>query len=159
LKIKIGIGYDLHKLVEGKKLCLGGIEIPFSKSLLGHSDGDCLVHAMVDAVLGASGNGDIGTLFPDTDPKYKDISSRILLKDVIEKVRKQGYQIMNIDSIILAERPKMEPHIPAMKKTLCPILEVDSDNLGIKAKTHEGIGEIGQGKAISAWAAVVLQKS
>ncbi|HZX11063.1 MAG TPA: 2-C-methyl-D-erythritol 2,4-cyclodiphosphate synthase [Acidobacteriota bacterium] len=159
MKIKIGIGYDIHKLVKGEKLYLGGIHIPFSKGLLGHSDGDSLIHALADALLGALGKGDIGTFFPDTDPKYKNISSRIILQDVMEKVRSQGYEISNIDSIIIAEKPKMEPHIPEMKKILCPILGIHSDGLGIKAKTKEGFGEIGRGTAIAAWAAVILKRS
>lgn len=159
MKIKIGIGYDIHKLVKGEKLYLGGIHIPFSKGLLGHSDGDSLIHALADALLGALGKGDIGTFFPDTDPKYKNISSRIILQDVMEKVRSQGYEILNIDSIIIAEKPKMKPHIPKMKKILCPILGIHSDGLGIKAKTNEGFGEIGRETAIAAWAAVILKRS
>lgn len=159
MKLKIGIGYDIHKLVRGERLYLGGVNIPFSKGLLGHSDGDCLIHALADACLGALGKGDIGTFFPDTDSKYKNISSLIILESVMEKVRIQDYKILNIDSIIMAEEPKMEPYIPQMKKILCPILEIDSDDLGIKAKTNEGIGEIGIGNAIAAWAAVVLKKS
>ncbi|MFW6139979.1 MAG: 2-C-methyl-D-erythritol 2,4-cyclodiphosphate synthase [Acidobacteriota bacterium] len=158
MKIKIGVGYDIHRLVKGEKLWLGGIHIPFSKGLLGHSDGDCLIHALSDAFLGALGKGDLGTFFPDTDPKYKDISSRIILKNVMEKIRIQGYKILNVDSIIIAEEPRMEPHIPEMKKVLCPILGVHSDDLGIKAKTHERMGEIGKGKAMAAWAAAVLKK-
>lgn len=159
MKIKIGIGYDIHRLVKGKKLYLGGIHIPFSKGLLGHSDGDCLIHALADALLGALGKRDIGTFFPDTDPEYKNISSRVILQDVMEKARKQDYEISNIDSIIIAEEPKMEPHIPEIKKMLCPILGIKPDDLGIKAKTHEGLGDLGEGKAISAWAAVILKKS
>jgi 2-C-methyl-D-erythritol 2,4-cyclodiphosphate synthase len=159
LKIKIGIGYDIHRLVRGEKLFLGGVHIPCSKGLLGHSDGDCLIHALADAILGALGKADIGAFFPDTDPKYKNISSRIILEDVVKKVRIQGYEISNIDSFIVAEEPKMEPHIPEMKKVLCPILGVNPDDLGIKAKTNEGLGDIGRGEAIAAWSAVILKRS
>lgn len=159
MKIRIGMGYDIHRLVKGEKLFLGGIHIPFSKGLLGHSDGDCLIHALADALLGALGKGDIGTFFPDTDPKYKNISSRIILQDIMERVKGEDYEISNIDSIIIAEKPKMEPHIPEMKEALCPILRISPDDLGIKAKTHEGLGDLGEGKAISAWAAVILKRS
>jgi 2-C-methyl-D-erythritol 2,4-cyclodiphosphate synthase len=158
LKIKVGIGYDIHRLVEGEKLYLGGIKIPFPKGLLGHSDGDCLIHAIVDAVLGAAGKGDIGTFFPDTDPEHKNISSRKILKGVIGMMKTQGWEIANIDSIIIAEAPKMGPYIPEMKKALCPILELSEEDLGIKAKTNEGIGELGRGNAIAAWAAAFLKK-
>ena len=158
MKIKIGIGYDIHRLVQGEKLYLGGIKIPFPKGLLGHSDGDCLIHAIVDAVLGAAGKGDIGMFFPDTDPEYKNISSRKILKDVIGMMKTQGWEIANIDSIIIAEAPKMGPYIPEMKKALCPILELSEEDLGIKAKTNEGIGELGRGNAIAAWAAAFLKK-
>lgn len=158
MRIKIGIGYDIHKLVKGKKLILGGVHIPFPKGLLGHSDGDCFIHAVVDAVLGASGKGDIGMFFPDTDPKYKNISSQIILRDVMERVKTQGYKVSNVDSFIIVEKPKIGPHVPKMKKTLCPILQIAEDDLGIKAKTNEGLGEIGKGNAIAAWAAVVLEK-
>ncbi len=159
MKIKIGIGYDIHRLIEGRELYLGGVKIPFPKGLLGHSDGDGLIHAIVDAILGALGKGDIGTFFPDIDPKYKNISSRVILRDVIGMMKNQEWEIVNIDTIIIAEKPKMEPHIPEMKKILCPILEIHSNDLGIKAKTNEGIGEIGSGEAIAAWAAVVLNKA
>ena len=158
MKIKIGIGYDLHRLVQGVKLYLGGIKIPFPKGLLGHSDGDCLIHAIVDAVLGAAGKGDIGMFFPDTDPEYKNISSRKILKDVMGMMKTQGWKIVNIDSIIIAEAPRMGPYIPEMKKILCPVLELSEEDLGIKAKTNEGTGELGRGNAIAAWAAAFLKK-
>lgn len=159
MNIKIGIGYDIHRLVEGEKLYLGGVKIPFPKGLLGHSDGDCLIHAVVDAILGAEGKGDIGTFFPDTDSKYKNISSRKILEDVIGMMKNQGWGIVNIDSIIIAEAPRMGPYIPEMKKILCPILGLEAENLGIKAKTNEGIGELGRGNAIAAWASAFLKKS
>jgi len=158
LKNKVGIGYDIHRLVEGEELYLGGVKIPFQKGLLGHSDGDCLIHAIVDSVLGAAGKGDIGTIFPDTDPEYKNISSRKILEDVMEMMKTQGWKIVNIDSIIIAEAPRMRPYIPEMKKILCPVLELSEEGLGIKAKTNEGIGELGRGNAIAAWAAAFLKK-
>lgn len=158
MKIKIGIGYDVHKLVKGKSLNLGGIEIPFSKRLLGHSDGDCLIHAIADAVLGAEGRSDIGQLFPDTDPEYKNISSRIILKEVVDRITERGFEILSIDTIIIAEKPKISSYIPEMKNKLCSLLKLDLEDLGIKAKTNEGIGEIGSGRAIAAWAAAVLMK-
>ena len=158
MKNKVGIGYDIHRLVEGEELYLGGVKIPFPKGLLGHSDGDCLIHAIVDSVLGAAGKGDIGTIFPDTDPEYKNISSRKILADVMEMMKTQGWKIVNIDSIIIAEAPRMRPFIPEMKKILCPVLELSEEGLGIKAKTNEGIGELGRGNAIAAWAAAFLKK-
>ncbi|MBD3414743.1 MAG: 2-C-methyl-D-erythritol 2,4-cyclodiphosphate synthase [Candidatus Aminicenantes bacterium] len=158
MKIKVGIGYDIHKLVEGNELCLGGIKIPFSKKLSGHSDGDCLIHAIIDALLGAEGKSDIGRLFPDSDPQYKNISSRILLKKVAQRIRNHGYEVVNIDSILIAEKPKMNPYFPEMKKALCSVLNTKAADLGLKAKSNEGLGEIGRGEAIAAWASAVLKR-
>jgi len=158
LKIKTGLGFDIHRLVEGRKLFLGGVEIPFSKGLLGHSDGDCLVHAIADALLGAMGKKDIGQLFPDTDPKYKDIRSTSILKEIVSMLEKQGLEIGNIDSVIIAEEPKLASYIPHMKRALCLILHIKEEELGIKAKTNEGIGKIGQGEAIASWASVLLKQ-
>ncbi|MEA2005644.1 MAG: 2-C-methyl-D-erythritol 2,4-cyclodiphosphate synthase [Acidobacteriota bacterium] len=156
--MKTGLGFDIHKLVEGRKLFLGGVEIPFSKGLLGHSDGDCLVHAIADALLGAMGKKDIGQLFPDTDPRYKDIRSTSILKEIVSMLEKQGLEIGNIDSVIIAEEPKLTSYIPHMKIALCLILHIKEEELGIKAKTNEGIGEIGQGEAIASWASVLLKQ-
>ncbi|MFQ6083591.1 MAG: 2-C-methyl-D-erythritol 2,4-cyclodiphosphate synthase [Candidatus Aminicenantia bacterium] len=156
MKIKIGLGYDLHRLEKNRGLFLGGIEIPFRKGLVGHSDGDVLLHAIIDALLGAIGERDIGQLFPDTDPQYKNIRSTEFLKQVMKIVRKKRMKIQNIDSVVIAQEPKIAPHIPRMKEILCPILEIKPDFLGIKAKTNEGVGEIGQGKAISSYAVVLL---
>ena len=134
---KIGLGYDIHKLVENRDLIIGGVKITHEKGLLGHSDADVLVHAIIDALLGAAGLADIGTLFPDTDPKYKDADSIVLLKNVFELVKKKGYKINNIDSNIIAQAPKMMPYIPKMKEILAKVLDLDIENLSIKAKTKE----------------------
>jgi len=158
LRIKAGLGYDLHKLMEGRELYLGGIKIPFSKGLLGHSDGDCLIHAIIDALLGALGEKDIGQFFPDTDPQYKNIRSIELLKKVAPLIYDKKAEILNVDSVIIAEEPSLAAFIPQMKETLCPILRIKEEDMGIKAKTHEGLSAIGKGDAISAWAVVLIQK-
>jgi 2-C-methyl-D-erythritol 2,4-cyclodiphosphate synthase len=158
LKIKAGLGYDIHRLEEGRKLFLGGVEIDFPKGLKGHSDGDCLIHALIDALLGAAGEKDIGQIFPDTDPRYNDIQSTALLKKVVGMINEKDMEILSIDSIIIAEKPKLAPYIHQMKEVLCPILGVGRDDLGIKAKTNEGLGEIGQGVAIASWAQVLIKK-
>ena len=158
MKIKTGLGYDIHKLEERRKLFLGGIEIPYRKGLLGHSDGDCLIHAIIDALLGAMGDKDIGQIFPDTDPKYKDIRSTELLNRIVSQLDGKNAEILNIDSIILAEEPHLSSYIPRMKEILCPILQIEQEDLGIKAKTNEGLGVIGQGEAIAAWAQVLIKQ-
>ena len=157
MKIKIGLGYDIHRLQEGRKLFLGGIEIHFPRGLSGHSDGDCLIHAIIDALLGALGDQDIGQLFPDSDPRYKDIRSTELLEHVIERCKTSGWQILHIDSVIIAERPKISRYIGQMKEALCPLLKIDHKDLGIKAKTNEGMGLIGEGEAIAAFAQALIQ--
>jgi 2-C-methyl-D-erythritol 2,4-cyclodiphosphate synthase len=159
LKIRAGFGYDIHRLVEGRKLFLGGVEVPSSRGLIGHSDGDCLIHAIIDALLGAVGEKDIGQLFPDREPEYKDIRSTELLKEVVSRLRKKKTEIINIDSIIVAEEPKLAPYISRMKEVLCPILEIEGDDLGIKAKTNEGLGEIGRIEAIASFAQVLVKKA
>lgn len=155
---KIGIGYDIHKLIEGRDLIIGGVKITHEKGLLGHSDADVLIHAVIDAMLGALALDDIGTLFPDTDPKYKDIDSTVLLKHVYELIKSKGYKISNLDSNIIAQEPKMMPYIPKMKESLCKILEVSPENLSIKAKTKEKLDAVGQKLAIEANAVVLLEK-
>lgn len=155
---RIGIGYDIHKLIEGRDLIIGGIKITHEKGLLGHSDADVLIHAIIDAMLGALALDDIGTLFPDTDPKYKDIDSTVLLKHVYELVQSKGYSIVNIDSNIIAQAPKMMPYIPKMKAVLSKVLKIDLDNLSIKAKTKEKLDAVGQNLAIEANAVVLLEK-
>ena len=156
---RIGIGYDIHKLVEGRDLILGGVKITHEKGLLGHSDADVLIHAIIDALLGALALDEIGTLFPDTDPKYKDIDSTILLKHVYELIQSKGYKIVNIDSNIIAQAPKMMPYIPKMKEVLCKILNTNPDDFSIKAKTKEKLDAVGQKLAIESNAVVLLEKS
>jgi len=158
LKYKIGIGYDIHRLVRRRALVLGGVDVPFAKGLLGHSDGDCLIHAVIDGLLGAMGQGDIGRLFPDTDPKYKDIRSTELLKNVAARLKKMRLSIVNIDAVIIAEKPKLRPYIDDMKSALAATLKIDAGDIGLKAKTNEGLGDIGRGRAIASWASVLLKK-
>lgn len=153
---RIGIGYDIHKLIEGRDLIIGGIKITHEKGLLGHSDADVLIHAIIDGMLGALALDDIGTLFPDTDPKYKDIDSTLLLKNVYKLVQDKGYKIVNIDSNIIAQAPKMMPYIPKMKEVLCEILDMPLSDLSIKAKTKEKMDAVGQKLAIEANAVVLL---
>lgn len=158
MQIKAGLGFDIHRLEKGRKLILGGTEIPFAQGLTGHSDGDCLIHAIIDGLLGAMGEKDIGQMFPDTEARFKDIQSTKLLEEVMSTLREKKLKILNIDSIIIAEEPKLAPHISRMKDILCPLLYVQREDLGIKAKTHEGIGLIGRGEAIAAWAQVLVKK-
>ena len=155
---KIGLGYDIHRLVEDRDLIIGGVKIPYEKGLLGHSDADVLIHAIIDALLGAANLADIGTLFPDTDPKYKDANSVILLKNVIELVKEKGYNINNIDSNIIAQAPKMMPYIPEMKATLAKAMDIDIESISIKAKTKEKLDSVGEKLAIETNAVVLLEK-
>lgn len=155
---RIGTGYDLHQLVEGRDLIIGGIKIPHSKGLLGHSDADVLIHAIIDAMLGAAALPDIGTLFPDDKEEFKGISSVILLERVYESILKTGYKINNIDSNIIAQEPKMMPHIPEMKKVLAKTLNINIDSISIKAKTNEKMDAVGELRAIEANAVVMLAK-
>lgn len=155
---RTGIGYDIHKLTTGRDLIIGGVKITHEKGLLGHSDADVLIHAIIDAMLGALALADIGTLFPDTDPKYKNIDSTILLKHVYELIRKKGYEIENLDSNIIAQQPKMMPYIPKMKEVLCGILGLDLTKLSIKAKSKEKLDAVGQELAIESNAVVLLKK-
>lgn len=154
---RIGIGYDIHKLIEGRDLIIGGVKITHEKGLLGHSDADVLIHALIDAMLGALALDDIGTLFPDTNHKYKDIDSTVLLKQVYKLIRDKGYYIVNIDSNIIAQAPKMMPYIPKMKEVLCKILDIAPENLSIKAKTKEKMDAVGQKLAIESNAVVLLE--
>ena len=155
---KIGQGFDLHRLVEGRKLILGGVEIPYEKGLLGHSDADALIHAIIDSMLGALALGDIGTHFPDNDPEYKNIDSKKLLKKTYSLIKENGYKINNIDSTIMAQEPKMKPYIPQMQEKLSQILEIDKNLISIKAKTMEEQDSVGEKKAISALSTVLLIK-
>jgi 2-C-methyl-D-erythritol 2,4-cyclodiphosphate synthase len=156
LKIKIGLGYDIHLLSKGRALYLGGVKIPHHSGLAGHSDGDCLIHALIDALLGALGEGDIGRLFPDTDPKWKDIRSVALLRRIIPRLKRKKAEILNIDLVVVAEEPKLAPHAGMIKKTLGSILDIPEDDIGIKAKTNEGLGLVGRGRAIACWAVVLV---
>ena len=153
---RTGIGYDIHRLEEGRRLILGGVEVPHPRGLAGHSDGDVLIHAVIDALLGAMGERDIGQCFPDTNPVYKNIQSTELLVSIAIQLKQRDLEVVNIDSIIIAEEPKLNPYIPSMKNILCPILGVSLKDLGIKAKTQEGLGDIGEGRAIAAWATAML---
>ena len=156
--MRIGIGYDVHKLVAGRKLVLGGVVIPFEKGLLGHSDADVLVHAVCDALLGAAGLGDIGRHFPDTDHKYKDISSLILLAETNTMIRNKGFTIRNIDTIIFAEAPKINPFHKQMQENLAHTVEVDPGCINIKATTTESLGAIGKGEGIAAMSVALLEE-
>lgn len=156
VKIKVGLGYDHHRLVQGRALVIGGIKIPFGLGALAHSDGDVLVHALIDALLGAKGEGDIGQRFPDSDPAYKDISSLELLRGVMNEIKESGLSVVNADAVIVLERPKLASFISGMKTNLCPILGIKPDQLGIKAKTGEGGGQTGQNLTIACWAVVLL---
>lgn len=156
---RIGIGYDIHKLVEGRELVIGGVKITHEKGLLGHSDADVLIHAVIDAMLGALALDDIGTIFPDTDKNFKDIDSTILLKKVFGFIKEKGYHIVNIDSNIIAQEPKMMPYIPKMKSAISNILETKPQNISIKAKTKENLDAVGKKLAIEANAVVLLEKN
>ena len=155
---RIGLGYDIHRLVEGRDLIIGGVRITHEKGLLGHSDADVLVHAIIDALLGALALDDIGTLFPDTDPKYKDADSMVLLHHVYKKIQQEGYKINNIDSNIIAQSPKMMPYIPKMKEALASLLQIKPSDISIKAKTKEKLDAVGESKAIEANAVVMLER-
>ncbi len=152
-----GIGYDLHRLVTGRKLILGGIEVPFEKGAAGHSDGDVLSHALCDALLGAAGLGDIGTHFPDTDPKWKGASSLIFLEHTRKLLDARGLRIAHIDAIVIAEKPKLNPHFPAMRAALAKGLGIEPRQINLKAKTSEGLGAIGHGEAIAAQVIATLE--
>jgi 2-C-methyl-D-erythritol 2,4-cyclodiphosphate synthase len=156
--VRIGQGFDIHQLVEGRPLIIGGIEIPFEKGLLGHSDADVLLHTISDAALGALALGDIGKHFPDTDPAFKDADSAQLLQEVWKMVTKHGYRLGNLDATIIAQKPKMAPYIPAMRKRIAEILDEDESRISIKATTMEKLGPIGEQKGIAAMAVLLLQK-
>lgn len=156
--MRVGMGYDVHRLTEGRKLILGGVEIPHSKGLLGHSDADVLVHAVMDALLGAAALGDIGRHFPDTDPEYEGISSITLLEHVGRLLDENGYVIENIDATIIAQRPKMSPHIQQMRGNIAEALHIDTDQVNVKATTEEGLGFTGTGEGISSQAVCAVEK-
>lgn len=156
--MRIGIGYDVHKLVENRKLIIGGIEIDYKLGLLGHSDADVLIHAIMDAILGALSMGDIGKLFPDTDDKYKDIDSKILLKRVYEVMSEKAYEIVNIDSVVIAQKPKLKDYIDDMRACISKILCTDIGNVSVKATTTERLGFEGREEGIAAQAVVLLRE-
>jgi len=156
--MKIGIGYDSHRLIKGKTLVLGGVEIPHEKGLLGHSDADVLLHAICDAILGALGMGDIGKHFPDTDPSYKNISSLKLLLKVKDLAIRENYKINNVDSTIILEKPRLKEHIYKMVQNISEVLDVKADRVNIKATTNEGMGFTGRGEGIAAFAVVSIKK-
>ncbi len=158
MNIRIGNGYDIHRLAPERKLILGGIDIPHTLGLLGHSDADALTHAIMDAMLGALSLGDIGLYFPPSDPKWAGADSQKLLEQVNQLIRDRGWKIGNIDSVVIAEQPKLKPHIATMRDRLAATLAIDPDQIGIKATTHEKLGPLGQEKGIAAYAVVLLQK-
>lgn len=155
--MRIGMGYDVHRLVEERKLIMGGVEIPYEKGLLGHSDADVLLHAIIDSILGAAALGDIGKHFPDTDESFRGISSLMLLKEVGKLLRKNGYEIENIDSTIIAQKPKMAPHIQAMVKNIAEALNIDENRVNVKATTEEGLGFTGRCEGISSQSICLLK--
>lgn len=159
MKIRIGNGYDVHQLVEGRKLTLGGVEIPSEIGLLGHSDADVLLHAIMDALLGALALGDIGKHFPDTCIVFKDIDSKLLLKHSYSLIKERGYRLVNCDSVVVLERPKIAKYVPAMKEMISDILECSPDDISIKATTSEQMGFVGRGDGAVAYAVVLLEKT
>ena len=156
--MRIGHGYDVHRLTEGRALILGGVHIKFEKGLLGHSDADVLTHAVMDALLGAAALGDIGKLFPDSDPTYKGADSLIMAKVVADCVREAGYRIVNVDATVLAQRPKLAPHIPHMRQNLAAALGIPCDAVSVKATTEEGLGFTGLGEGMAAHAVCLLEQ-
>lgn len=156
--MRIGTGYDLHRLVDDRELILGGVRIPYEKGLFGHSDADVLIHAIIDSLLGAMGEKDIGTHFPDTDVSFKNISSVLLLQKTMQIMQNNGYKIVNIDTNIICQKPKLMPFIDKMKENLAPLLNIDESALSIKAKTNEGVDATGMGEAIAAQCVCLIEK-
>jgi 2-C-methyl-D-erythritol 2,4-cyclodiphosphate synthase len=158
MSVRCGIGYDLHRLAEGRKLIVGGIEVPFDKGPVGHSDGDVVAHAICDALLGAAGLGDIGKLFPDTDPKWKGANSLLFLEHTRELLGGKNFVIEYIDAVVILERPKLGPHFPKMRDALARVLVVSTEQISLKAKTNEGVDAVGRGEAIAAHVVATLSK-
>ncbi|MFY9553097.1 MAG: 2-C-methyl-D-erythritol 2,4-cyclodiphosphate synthase [Blastocatellia bacterium] len=154
--IRTGIGYDIHRLVQGRKLILGGVEIPFEKGLLGHSDSDVLTHAICDALLGAAALGDIGTHFPDSDPRWAGVSSLEFLARTVDLIAEGGYRVGNVDATVTAESPRLLPHVQAIRERLASTLEIEVDQISVKAKSNEGLESVGRGEAIAAYAIALL---
>ena len=159
MTVRVGLGYDAHRLVQGRALWLGGVRIDHDKGALGHSDADVLIHALCDALLGAAGLGDIGTHFPDTDARWKDADSKILLARVIELLKQHGWSVGNVDCTLALERPKIKSHIAAMRAMLAPLLGMEVDAVGIKATTNESMGFVGREEGVCAWAVALIQKA
>lgn len=158
MKIRVGMGYDVHQLVPERDLWLGGVRIPFERGLLGHSDADVLIHAICDALLGAANLRDIGFHFPDKDPRYKGVDSKILLAETVRILKEKGYAVGNIDATVCAERPKLNPHIPEMQSVLAKVMQVDEDCVSLKATTTEKLGFTGREEGISAYAVALIEK-
>ena len=156
--VRIGHGYDVHRLTEGRRLILGGVDVPWERGLLGHSDADVLTHAVMDALLGAAGLGDIGRHFPDNDPAYAGADSLRLLKHVVGLLREQGYCVGNVDATVLAQRPKLAPHIPGMRDNLARVMGVDPGQVNVKATTEEGLGFTGSGEGMAAHAVALIER-
>ncbi len=156
--VRVGCGWDIHPMVAGRKLILGGLEIPHHKGLQGHSDSDALVHAICDALLGAMGEGDLGRHYPSSDQRFKNISSLKLLEDVVQKLRAKGYRLANVDSTIIAQAPRLSPHLAAMQKIIAGVLEVDPDLVNIKVKSGEGLDAVGREEAIAAQAVCLIER-
>ena len=158
MSYRVGAGYDIHRLAVGRRLILGGVDIPFEKGLLGHSDGDCLFHALSDALLGAAGLGDIGSIFPPEDPAWEGLDSRVVLEEAYQRVIRAGYRLGNISLIIHAEKPKLKPYVEAIKESLMRTLPLSKDAIGISCKTGEGLGPIGECQAIACDAFILLEE-
>lgn len=158
MKIRVGFGYDVHKLEDGEDFWLGGIKVPHTHGAVGHSDADVLIHVICDALLGAANLRDIGYHFSDQDPQYKGIDSKILLRDVMHLIRDKGYELGNVDATICLQRPKINPHIPAMKSCLAEVMQVDEEDVSIKATTTEKLGFVGKEEGVAAYATVLIQK-
>jgi 2-C-methyl-D-erythritol 2,4-cyclodiphosphate synthase len=156
--MRVGIGFDIHRMVAGRRCVIGGVEIPHSHGLLGHSDGDVLLHALVDAILGAAALGDIGEMFPDTDPKYKDADSRLFVEGALQRVREKGFEVTSIDSVVLADSPKIAQYRETICENIASMLSLESDCVSVKGKTFEGLGAVGRGEAIAAQVVVVLRE-
>ena len=156
--MRVGHGYDAHTFIEGKPLVLGGVTIPYDKGLKAHSDGDAVIHSLCDAILGAAAMGDIGTYYPDTDDKYKNIDSRLLLRDIIKKIKEKGYKICNADITILAQAPRLLPYVKDMRQVLSEDMNISIDDINVKATTTEGMGFVGRGEGICVYANVILDK-
>jgi 2-C-methyl-D-erythritol 2,4-cyclodiphosphate synthase len=158
MSIRIGFGYDVHRLTEGRKCIIGGVEIPFEKGLLGHSDADVLLHAITDALLGALALGDIGTFFPDTDPAYKDADSKKLLADSYQMILDKGYELVNLDATVIAQKPRLNPYISEIRESIAEILNTDFSRISVKATTNEKLDAIGRSEGIAVHAVVLLNE-